>query len=148
MAYKNIWGKALSGILAFAILGALAMLGYTIAVPPEEKFTEFYILDLNGGAGDYPSLLMVGEEGKVIASITNREGETVSYWVEVRVDGVTNNEVKLIKLEHKEKWEGMVSFTPTRVGDKQKVEFLLYNQGQEEACLGLHLWIDIRNSNR
>jgi len=50
------WGtsvrdKALSIILALAIVGALGMMGYVIAVPKAgEKFTEFYILGQEGKA--------------------------------------------------------------------------------------------------
>jgi len=53
--------------------------GYVIAVPKVgERFTEFYILGLNGKAMDYPSELKLGEGGKVIVGIANREHEIVS----------------------------------------------------------------------
>ena len=57
---------------------------------------------------------------------------------------VINNEVGPVTLEHDEKWEEIVDFTPDRVGDKQKVEFLLYRQGQSEAYRRLHLWVDVQ----
>lgn len=61
------------------------MLGYIIATPQAgERFTEFYILGLEGRAERYPTQLMVGEEGKVRVGIIDREHETASYWVEVR----------------------------------------------------------------
>ena len=47
-------------------------------------------------------------------------------------------------LEHDEKWEEIVAFTPDRAGDRQKVEFLLYKQEQSEAYRGLHFWIDVQ----
>jgi len=57
--------KALSIILALAILGALGTLGYAIASPKVgERFTEFYIEGLEGKAADYPEELVVGEEGR------------------------------------------------------------------------------------
>jgi uncharacterized membrane protein len=70
---------------------------------------------------------VVGEEGKVMVGIINREHEPVTYRVEV--GGVKNNEVGPVMFEHNEGWEDIVSFTLDRVGDKQKVEFLLYRQG-------------------
>ncbi len=141
----SVWDKVLSSILALLILGALGMLVYTIAIPGvEETFTEFYLLGLSGEAEDYPEQLMVGEEGKVVVGIVNREHEVVTYRVEVRLNGVISNEVGPVTLGHEEEWEEIVGFAPDRVGDKQKVEFLLYKQGQSEAYQKLHLWVDVR----
>jgi len=139
------WDKTLSIILVLAILGALGMLGYTIANPKvEEGFTEFYLEGLEGKAADYPKELVMGEEGKVIMGIINREHETVTYRVEVAIDGVKNNEVGPVALDHDGEWEKIVGFTPNKAGDNQKVEFLLYKQGQNEVYQRLHLWVDVR----
>lgn len=139
------WDKVLSVILVVAILGALGMLGYVIAKPKAgERFTELYILGVGGKAEDYPQELTIGEEGKVIVGIINREHERVSYHVEVVIDNVKNNEVGPIELEHDEKWEGIIVFTPSEPGEDQKVEFLLYkNGGAEPSVESLHLWIDV-----
>ncbi|HUV45599.1 MAG TPA: DUF1616 domain-containing protein [Dehalococcoidia bacterium] len=152
-----LWGgqrsldRILSIILIVAILGAVGTLGYVIATPKVgEKFTEFYVLGLEGKVIDYPSELKIGEEGKVIVGIINREHETVSYRVEVRIDGVGNNEVGNnevgpLVLGHDEKWEEAVSFTPDRAGDSQKMEFLLYKNGGSEPYLKpLHLWVNVK----
>ena len=141
---ESRWDKVLSVILVVAIAGALGMLGYALAAPKVgERFTEFYILGLEGKAIDYPREITVGEEGKVIVGIINREHKTVSYRVEVRVDGVKNNEVGAVLLEHDEKWEGEISFVPTVAGDNQKAGFLLYKEGQSEAYQSLHLWVNV-----
>lgn len=139
------WDKVLSVVLVVAILGALGTLGYVIAKPKVgERFTELYILGMGGKAEDYPQELTIGEEGKVIVGIINREHERVSYHVEVMIDNVKNNEVGPIELEHDEKWEGIVVFTPNEPGEDQKVEFLLYkNGGAEPSVESLHLWIDV-----
>lgn len=134
----------LSVILGLAILGAVGMLCYVIATPGStERFTEFYILGPGAKAADYLKQLEVGQEDSVIVGIVNREQETVSYLVEVTIDEVTNNELGPVTLEYDEKWEGMLSFTPNRVGNNQKVEFLLYRQGQNEAYQELHLWVNV-----
>ena len=86
--------KGLSIVLILAILAALGTLGDVIATPKVgERFTEFYILGLEGEAEGYPKELVVGEEAKVIVGIVNREQEDMSYWVEVIVDGITNQEI-------------------------------------------------------
>ena len=139
------WDRVLSVILALTILGALGTLGYAIASPKVgERFTEFYIEGLEGKAIDYPKELALGEKGKVIVGIINREHETVTYRVEVVIDGVKNNGVGPVTLDHDGKWEKIVGFTPDKAGDNQKVEFLLYRQGQNEVYQRLHLWVDVR----
>lgn len=80
----------------------------------------------------------------MIVGIINREHETVSYWVEVRIGGVRNNQVGRLELGHDEKWEEIVSFTPDRAGDSQKVEFLLYKDKESEPYLKLHLWVNVK----
>ena len=69
---------------------------------------------------------------------------TVKYQVEVRIDGVRNNEVGPVSLKHGEKWEGEVSYTPTVGGETQKVEFLLQKEGIAGPYIEpLRLWIDV-----
>jgi len=136
--------RVLSIILGITIIGALGALGYVIATPKVgERFTEFYVLGLEGKAIDYPEELKVGEEGKVVVGIINREHETVSYRMEMRIDGVKHKESGALVLGHDERWEEIVSFTPDRAGDNQKVEFLLYKEGQSEAYQSLHLWVNV-----
>lgn len=138
------WNRVFSIILVVVILGALGSLSYFIAKPKVETFTEFYILGLDGKAIDYPKEIRVGEEGKIIAAIVNHEHEVVSYRVEVRIDEVKNNEVGPFVLDNEQKWEGIVSFTPDKAGDNQKVTFFLYKNGEDEPYLKpLHLWIDV-----
>ena len=117
--------KILSIFLALAILGAMAAIIYTIAVPvPKEEFTEFFILDTGGKTADYPAQLKLGEEAKLILGIINQEQTAVSYRVEIKIDGVANGELGPIALNHNEKFEQLVTFTPDKAGEKQKIEFL------------------------
>jgi len=62
----------------------------------------------------------------------------------VRIDGMKNNEIEPIVLGHNEKWEEIVSFTPDKAGNREKVEFLLYKNGEAEPFLEpLRLWLDV-----
>ena len=133
---QNFVDKTLSVIVIVAILATTGVLGYVLAAPRiEEGFTEFYILGPEGKAEDYPEELVAGEETKVIVGIINREHETMSYRLEIRIDGVKSSEVGTIKLEHDERWEKTVSFIPVKGGDNQTVEFLLYKNGESEPSL-------------
>lgn len=143
---RSFIDKLLSIILIVAILGTIGTLGYAISKPKVgERFTEFYVVDLNEKAVDYPRELRVGETGRVILGIINREHEVVSYSVEVRISGIKNNEIGNIVLEHDAKWEAAIDFTPDRLGNSQKVEFLLYQHNNEvrEVYSELHFWINV-----
>jgi len=141
----STYNKVLLVLLAAIILAAIGTLGYVIVKPDvEERFTEFYMLGPAGEVSDYPRELEVGEEGKVIVGIINREGGAVNYNVEVVIDGVKQGEEEPVILGHEEKWEGEVTFTPGVVGDNQKVEFWLRKDGDTEPFLEpLQLWIDV-----
>ena len=108
-----------------------------------ERFTEFYILGLEGKAENYPREVILGENGSVILGIVNREHGTTEYKVEISIDGEEVGEIGPITLEHEEKWEEEVAFAPARAGQNQKVEFLLYKGGGTEPYQKIHLWIDV-----
>ena len=109
-----------------------------------ERFTEFCILGAGGKAEEYPTEVVLGEEAEVIVGILNREHEEVSYRLEIQIDGVVSDETWRLVLAHNEKWEQRVNFKPTKAGDNQRVEFLLYKQMQDEPSLKLQLQIDVK----
>lgn len=121
------------------------MLGYIIATPrPGETFTEFYLLGQQGKATNYPKELKVGDEGRMIVGIINHEQREVSYRVEVVISSKKSYEIGPVVLVDEEKWEAKVGFVPEVAGENQKVEFLLYKDGEAELYLeSLHLWINV-----
>ena len=138
--------KVLSVCLVVAILVALGSLGYVIATPKEgERFTEFYILGVDGKAENYPRQVALGEPVELIIGIVNREHEVVSYRIDIVIDGIENKEITTKALAHEEKWEEAVSFLPLRSGEEQKVEFWLYKDAKAKPCFDdpLHLYIDV-----
>ena len=138
------WERKLSGILVLAVLAAVAALLYSIINPVKETYTEFYILDSKGGTEEYPHELKAGDEAKVLVGIVNREHQTVTYRVKINLDGITYKEIQPIVLEHKGKYEEIVSFTLDKTGDGRKVEFLLFNGKDEEVYRSVLLLIDVR----
>ena len=141
--------RALSIVLILAIVGAIGTLGYVIASPRVgERFTEFYVLGLEGKAEGYPTELTVGEEGRVILGITNREHEIMGYEVKIKVDGVLQRRIGPVELEHEESWREQVGFVPQEPGEDQKVQFVLYKirtlGTEDEPGPTLHLWIDVK----
>jgi len=152
---QSLADKVLSVVLVVAILGAIGTLGYAIAAPRVgEEFTEFYILGPHGKAENYPTELKVGEEGKVIMGIVNHEQEWASYKVEVwidgekatlRIDGEDRDEI-IVELENEGKWEKKVGLVPQKAGEEQKVEFVLYKDGEPYLEEPLHLRIDVEET--
>jgi len=138
--------KALSMILIVTIVGAIGAVSYALAtLQAGDSFTKFYILGLDGKVESYPKEMVLGDETKVIAGIVNHEHEIVSYRLEVRINGITNNKIGPLLLKHEEKWEEAVSFIPDRAGEAQKVEFILYKNGQAEPCMKpLYLLVNVR----
>lgn len=138
--------RILSVILLISILVAIGMVVYVIVTPKQgEKFTEFYILGPGGKADDYPTSLRVGEEGRVIIGIVNREYATVEYRLEVLLgDARLTNE--RFPLDHNETWERPFTFNPTQVGEDQKLVFWLFKAGvnETEPYRSLHLWVDVK----
>lgn len=143
------WDKALSIVLIASILGAISAVAYVIVTPKTgEKFTEFYVLGLDGEASNYPGELTVGAEGRVILGIVNNEHEDgLIYRVDILVDDIENGMIGPLALDHDEKWESEAGFVPREVGDDQKVEFILYKNGEEEPYSSLHLWVDVKNTS-
>lgn len=142
---SSLLGKILSVVLVLIILSGIAALTYSVAVPPViSRFTEFYVLNSAGLADNYPQNLTVGEESKVILGVVNQEHETASYRIEVKSSGTSNNVAGPLVLNQAEKWQETITFQPLAVGDKQKVEFMLYKSGQSEVYRSVYILVNVR----
>ena len=139
--------RALTLILALSIIGAIGLLAYVVVTPRvSERFSEFYILGPGGTAADYPVELSLGEQGKVILGIINQEDQEMTYLVEVRIEGDKVQEVGPIKIVPEEKWEQEVAFSLQKVGEDQRVDFLLFKAGGSQPYHQLQLPIKIRGA--
>ena len=132
--------KALSVILVIAIIGTIVAISYYLVIQKTpQKFTEFYILGLNGMADDYPSHLtmnggQVSEitygdttfettngDGLVNLGIVNEEQQSTVYTVEMFINnepdnidfgGTIVNELGPIGLQQGGRWENTIGFHP------------------------------------
>lgn len=133
--------RALSIALVIAVVLAVLTTAYVITAPKQgERFTEFYVLGEGGRAADYPTHLMLGEGGTVVVGIVNHEYENVTYTLEVRLNGAVLSS-QSVQLAPEERWERPVTFVPTQKGENQRLELLLYRDG--EVYRSLHLWVDV-----
>jgi len=138
--------RGLSVLLAVAIVAALVSLGYAVAAPKQgERFSEFYILGIEGKAEDYPWQVLLGEPVEVVIGAVNHEHLPTSYQVAITIDGVEKKRVDIGVLAHEEKQERRVSIIPRSLGENRKVDFHLYKNGEHEPYFEdpLHLYVDV-----
>ena len=138
--------KILIYLLIIAMIAALGVLGYLVAIPKTgDKFSEYYILNAEGKAKDYPYQVVLGKPIDITIGIINHEYEAMCYQVDVTIDNTKNTEISVGELAHKERWQEVVSFTPDKTGDGQKVDFWLYKNGENSPYFKdpLYLFIDV-----
>jgi uncharacterized membrane protein len=138
--------KALTIFLIIAIVATLGFIIYMVATPQKgEKFTEFYILGTEGKAQNYPTQVILGEPVDILIGVVNHEYKSTSYRVKIKVSDIEATEVNIGTLANREKWEEIISFTPQFAGERQKIDFYLYKNGEDEPYLKdpLRLYINV-----
>lgn len=141
---KSRLNRALAVILIMAVLGSVLALVYMIVTPRQgEKFTEFYILGPGGKAYDYPTQVEAGEQSTVIVGVVNHEYSLVNYSMHLNMDN-TSILRKNITLQQNQTWEEPISYVLNRTGDEQKLELLLFKEGNfTRPYRDLHLWVNV-----
>jgi len=140
---KTRLDRALTLLLVLSILLSIAALVYVIVTPKQgEKFTEFYILGPGGKAYDYPTNVTAGNRSTVIVGVVNHEYAAVNYSMQMNLNNFTFLQ-RDIELEHNQTWEQPVSYTIHKIGDGQKLQFLLYKEGNFTPYRDLHLWVNV-----
>ena len=136
--------KILTVILVISIIIAAGMIIYVITTPKiGEKFTEFYILDTNDKADNYPVDLVIGVPFELIVGIVNHEYNDINYTMQVEqaADILTSQQ---FRLSHNETWEEKIVLTPDKTGTDMKMEFLLFKENNfSEPYRSLHLWVNV-----
>ena len=106
---------------------------YVVITPAQsDRYTEFYVLNSNGKAGDYPAQFSLANETPIIVGVVNHEGRKVTYDLVI-----TQNESSQLKTIHSEQfavndndqWEKTILLRPDAAGTNVEFRFLLYEQG-------------------
>jgi uncharacterized membrane protein len=108
-----------------------------------ERFTEFYLLQSDERLSGYSSEVTVDQLVTVVLGIVNHEHDDLHYRIE-RVENATSEQVSALLLEHGETWEQPYSFALPELGEDQKIEFLLYKEGEQEPYRSVYLWVTVR----
>lgn len=141
---KSRLDRALTVVLIITILMSVFALIYVIVTPKHgEKFTEFYILGPGGKAYDYPTQVQEGNRSTVIVGVVNHEYALVNYTMHLNLNNSTIRADNMT-LQHNQTWEEPVSYVLNETGDGQKLEFLLYKEGNFTGPYrDLHLWVNV-----
>jgi uncharacterized membrane protein len=140
----NFWDKITNIVIIAATLGIVGFLGYLLITPRTgETFSEFYILNTEGQAGDYPIELSLGDTATVIIGIINQEDKDTTYVIEVMIGDGKSIDIGPNTLKDGQKWESEVLLSPEEAGIDQKVMCVLYKNGVTDPYLELHFWIDV-----
>ncbi|MDF1558462.1 MAG: DUF1616 domain-containing protein [ANME-2 cluster archaeon] len=133
--------KALMIAMVGSIIIASGMLIYAKLTFEEEQFTALYILGPGGKAEGYQTNLSFGEPTFTMVGIENYEHAPVNYTMQVVLGGVVLTD-KEIRLDHNEKWVENVTYFPDVMGQKIKLEFLLFKEGTAGTYRSVHLWVN------
>ena len=142
--------KGIDRTLSLVLFGAIVvMLGAflfgILTTGVGERFTEFYILGAQGKAVDYTKEFTAGKEADITLGLINREQAPARYQVTVTLDGEKIGESAEVTLNHDERQEQVVSFTPNQTGADLKLEFVLYRDGGAQPYQKpLHLWVTVK----
>ncbi|MDI9436186.1 MAG: DUF1616 domain-containing protein [Euryarchaeota archaeon] len=111
-------------ILILIIIGVIGVFYLVLNPIPSEKFTEFYILDGNGRAVDYPANLSIGEKSNLTVVVVNREHSEFSYQVKI-IQGKQLLKEEKFTLNTGDRKEIPLEFVADHLG-QNKLEFKLY----------------------
>lgn len=154
--------KVLTVVLGASIIIAAAFLVTIFVITREgDRFTEFYILNKDGRADHYPSLLNTSEQGRVIIGIANHELTGLNYTVQVLLITVRfvynqttglNDTLEIsnltlsnfsIQLEDGAKSERPFDFSISNMGN-YKLSFLLFrNLDERNAYRSVYLFVTV-----
>jgi uncharacterized membrane protein len=128
----RIFNRILLIALLAAILVCIGAIIYLSLTPqPSDKFTEFYLLNQDGKASDYPREIKAGQPVTVILGVVNHETNPATYKVQIMVNGATINTLETGNLLNNQKLERKIDITLNNAGANQRVEFYLFMNNQE-----------------
>jgi uncharacterized membrane protein len=139
-AKKVMW----IAVLLAALGGAGSLIYFEVSLPVKPAPTEFYILNAEGKAENYPRQVKAGDMVSITAVVINHESQTTAYAIRAVTDGNVVGETSTPALATEAKWEGKLDFSVAKAGTGQKIEFYLYKGGEVQPYFEdpLYIYID------
>ena len=127
----------------FVLLIAIILL--TLTPHEQDKFTEFYILNDNSKAADYPRQVKLGEQVRVIIGVVNHENMPMNYKIVIKNGDVEIDSLETGILQANNKWENKINLIPNTAGKNQRINFYLFiaNQSTPHIEEPLTLILDV-----
>jgi uncharacterized membrane protein len=159
-------GVFVNVLLAASVVALVGSVAVAYAAPTQgQQFTELYLTTQSDDgefvAANYPQSFEVGQEQPVYATVTNHEGEQVTYTLVAtiqRVDG-TGSDARVTEERELLRTERTVDagdtarirhdLQPPFQGERLRVQYLLYvgeppaDPSRETAYRRVHLWISV-----
>ena len=133
--------------IAIAIVIGGGIMSYIALHPPEERFTELFLLDENGTLENYPKNLQINENASIIIVVVCHEKQTTNYTTVVRLQPENGMETILVQynfsLSNEKERMQIFNFSMNESG-KFKLEVLLHKGSDPTPYATNHIWIDVR----
>lgn len=163
----SLTDRALTVGLAAAVVAAVAVVGYAVAVPgPGQSYTSVSLLSQNESgdlvADDYPRNFERGQSRPLVVELTNHEGERTSYSVVVELQRVEQTDDGGGKVLQERRlatftptvgadrtWRTVHDVTPAMTGEDLRLVYLVYrgdppdDPTTENAYRHVHVWVNV-----
>ena len=137
-------GFYISGLIGVMVIAGLAI--YAAAwLPQSQSPPEFYILNAEGKAEDYPRQVKAGNQVGITIVVVNNETTAANYRVRIMTPGALIDEIFLNNLPPGGKSTQIVNFYPGSEAQLQKVELYLYKDDEKTSYFTdpLYFYIDV-----
>lgn len=134
-------------LLVLLAAGGWRMYSATLAAIPDPAMIEFYLLDENGAAQDYPHATVAGETACVIYGVVNRTQEAVDCRVLASTDGDLLASGTPLHLAPGQAYQaGLKLKIPEQANGLTRVDFTLVQQNSPWRTLWL--WLEVTPEDR
>lgn len=146
--------RAIAAAALACLLASGAVAGYVLTrPPPAQAYTEFALLDAEGGTRALPTSLEPGEQAQVLLRVVSHEGRFASFRVvaldQMVEDGNFSGAPRTLwegelSLQDGESWARAVDFTLDQ--GRHRLAFQLWRADATEVApyRELHLWVQVR----
>jgi uncharacterized membrane protein len=145
----NETSRLIKGLYISGLIGVMAIAGLAIYsaawLPQSQRPPEFYILNAEGKAQNYPRQVIAGEQAGITIVVVNNETTPANYRVRIMTEGALIDEIFLDNVPPGGKSAQIVSFYPGLEAKLQKVELYLYKGDEKTAYFTepLYFYIDV-----
>ncbi|WP_245527604.1 DUF1616 domain-containing protein [Methanotorris igneus] len=158
--------KILTYFLLFLLILCIIGTIYLIYAPKiGERFTEFYILNKDLKAYDYPTDLLINESAMVFIGVSNHEYKDMNYTILAFLSDKVYDYNYTVNITILNKWNETLSYKyalskkvylrnnetiliplnfSISIPGRHKIEFILLKDDERKVYRELHLWVNVK----